>query len=185
MLQTTADWAKKLRAKPREVWRSPPHLSDRGAHLWWELISTSGLAASTTGTKPQALRKRSPFLGPGDFGEVQLDLLRSIPEDPTDVQLIGMLSRVRKARPQGPMYHARSVLAWHASALWGAFKLADAICAASAKTSKIGAGAAEAAPLLGATAQDTEALAPRSKLLKVSGHAASAEDFSTLAHLGA
>ena len=47
-LQTTAKWAKKLRAKFCEVWRAPPQLSARGAHLWWELISSSGLAASAS-----------------------------------------------------------------------------------------------------------------------------------------
>ena len=57
ILQTTADRAKKLRAKPHKVRRAPPHLSARDAHPLWEMISTASLAASVTESQRNS-RKR-------------------------------------------------------------------------------------------------------------------------------
>ena len=91
----------------------------------------------------------------------------------------------RKAASQGPIYPARSVPAWHVSTRRAAFKRVDAISAYSAEASKIGGDAAESASLSGATAQDMGTLGPRSKLLKVSESAASAEDILAVAYRGA
>ena len=101
------------------------------------------------------------------------------------MQLLGKLRRERKAMPQGPMRHARSAPAWHVSTQWDAFNLAEAISAESAEASEKGKEALMAAPLPGASVQDNGSLGPRSKLLKISGNAASVKDISTFADSGA
>ena len=106
-------------------------------------------------------------VGPADLGGVQPVHLRIISEDSTDIQLLGMLRRVREAVPQGLIYHARSAPAWHVATRWDAFNLAAAISADSAEASRIGGEAAEAASLPRAAAQNTETSGPRSNLLKV------------------
>ena len=120
-----------------------------GAHQWWELIPTAGLAASPTESEWRgaiSALEEDVIFGPVSLGKAQLDQLQIISVGPTDMQLIRRLWRVCDAISHRRMYHARTVPAWHVSTRWAAFKLADAAAAYPTEASKIGEEAAGAAP---------------------------------------
>ena len=86
----------------------PRQFLARGAHLWWELTFSAGLAASANESKWNrtiGAMEEAPIFCPADFEAAPLVQLRIVSEDPTVMKLIGMFWRARKAVSQGLMYH--------------------------------------------------------------------------------
>ena len=90
----------RARRKPREVWRAPSCLSAQDPHPWSDLIASSGLSSPAAELeRNKAIKAQGEMLSflPSELGEIQLNQLRLILDDPVLTPLVGGARRARRA----------------------------------------------------------------------------------------
>ena len=137
----TKDLARKWRAWLHRMRFASPELSAEDPHKWWGLKATAGLTGRALEEQREKLfeeLREASIFAPSDLAELGRDQLHEVTQDPHSNSLLGQLWGAAKVAGGAKDLSERLCPSTYVLQGWGAYQLANAISAGSAKDSELG-----------------------------------------------